>query len=242
MRAVTASICKRGGRTVNQDAVCAETSADKLCLVACDGLGAYEGSELVSRLCADTLAELFRDAGEITEQDVRAFFREAHDRIVMFKSGDPRLASSCTTAACVFCDGRRTFIAHTGDTRVYYFRAGREVFRTTDHSAAQLAVDHGKIDADGIRAHRDRNKLTRVVGGKYFVLPDVHVTEGAPAEGDAFLLCTDGFWEYVPDDEMKEAALLCASPEDALARLENVLLDHADADNDNYSAIMTFVV
>lgn len=50
-------------------------------------LGAYEGSELVSRLCADTLAELFRDAGEITEEDVRAFFREAHDRIVMFKSG-----------------------------------------------------------------------------------------------------------------------------------------------------------
>ena len=41
---------------------------------------------------------------------------------------------------------------------------------------------------------------------------------------------------------MKEAALLCASPEDALARLENVLLDRADADNDNYSAIMTFVV
>ena len=82
MRAVTASICKRGGRTVNQDAVCAETSADRLCLVACDGLGAYEALRVLLKV-AMGVVECFRRG--VVHNDIKP------DNVMMTDDGDVRL-------------------------------------------------------------------------------------------------------------------------------------------------------
>lgn len=242
MIADVARICKQGGRPVNQD--CLETfeGGGRMCLTACDGLGAYAGSGEASEICSAYITRAFaRHAGNVTADAVTEFFRGAHESIVTAKSLDSSLGSSCTTAACVFADDADTLIAHIGDTRVYVFENGKIAMRTADHSVAQLAVERGRIDAEEIRFHKHQNKLTRVVGGKFFVLPDFCALGRAAVSGDAFLLCTDGFWEYVTSAEMEEDIASSQKPAEALGKMEQRLLAAAPAGNDNYSAILAFV-
>ena len=85
---------------------------------------------------------------------------------------------------------------------MYCFRKGEIIFQSVDHSLSQLAVISGDITADEIRGHIDRNKLIRVLGVKENVNPDLNVLEAK--SGDAFLLCSDGFWENIEEKEMEE--------------------------------------
>lgn len=242
MNVVVAKICDKGGRQVNQDSAGVCSGDGRMCLAACDGLGAYAGSGEASNICVAHILRAFeRYGGELTTDAVGAFFHGAYEEIMTAKAENASLGSSCTTAACVFANDKNALIAHIGDTRVYVFDQGNIAFRTTDHSVAQLEVEKGKIEAEEIRFHKHQNKLTRVVGGKFFVLPDVTTLSRAPRGGDAFLLCTDGFWEYVRESEMEYAVKEYADPADALAFLEKRLLEEADDGHDNYTAILAYV-
>jgi len=99
----------------------------------------------------------------------------------------------------------------------------------------------GHITPAEIRTHKDQNKLTRVVGSEYYGQPDVETLSEPLSPGDAMILCTDGFWEYVLEDEMEEDLLSSDTPDDALAKMEARLLSRADNYNDNYTAIVVMV-
>lgn len=242
MNVELAQLCKIGDRSVNQDSVETLLDGNRMCLTVCDGLGAYAGSGKASDLCSAYITRAFaKDRGALTADGVSAYFRGAHDRIMTAKAEDSSLGSSCTTAACLFADDTDTVIAHIGDSRVYTLSFGQVTMRTADHSVAQLAVERGKIDAKEIRFHKHQNKLTRVVGGKFFILPDVFALGRPPRAGDAFLLCTDGFWEYVLESDMAEDVREAANPREALERMERRLLAVAPEGNDNYSAILAYI-
>ena len=59
MKISAASICKQGGREYNQDFVSGTVVGNEACLVVCDGLGSYVGSEVASRLCATKIVDLY---------------------------------------------------------------------------------------------------------------------------------------------------------------------------------------
>ena len=101
----------------------------------------------------------------------------------------------------------------------------------------------GRIPLRDIRSDKDQNKLTRVLGSDYYIPPDCDIYNTPLAVGDAFILCTDGFWEYVYEEEM-EADLYAsnATPDKALALMEQRLLARVNKFNDNYSAIVAMVV
>ena len=63
----------------------------------------------------------------------------------------------------------------------------------------------------------------------------------AIAEGDAFLMCTDGFWEFVTETEMEATFSKSDTPENWLAAMECILLRNAPASHDNYTATAIFV-
>jgi len=143
--------------------------------------------------------------------------------------------------ACVFTNFDKTAIAHIGDTRVYLVRQGKIVHQTRDHSLAQIAVDNGEISLHNIRQHKDQNKLTRVLGSDYFVAPDIKIIDTPLEIGDGFLICTDGWWEYVYEDEIEAIFALTKDPQDALLRMERRLNKRAPQYNDNFSAIIAMV-
>lgn len=247
MKILTSSICKQGGREYNQDYLDLAVSDDGACLVVCDGLGSYYGSEVASRICASRIIEEYNRIKQVdAERAVKpefcqSYIQSAHNRVTDEKERNPEIKSSCTTVACVITDFNSTVMSHIGDTRIYFFRKNKLYFQTRDHSLSQLAVEQGKIPLRDIRSHKDQNKLTRVLGSGYYIPPDCDVYNSALEAGDAFILCTDGFWEYIYEEEMEEDLTCSATPEEAVAKMEQRLLARVTKFNDNYSAIVAMV-
>lgn len=246
MRILFSSLCKIGGRACNQDYVGHCIKKDKACLVVCDGLGSYKSSDIISKLCTETLVTEYKKGLENGEnvfhyETVKRWFEKAYDNVLAAKSKNDDLGGACTTVACVTTDGNSTVISHIGDTRVYFFRNNKLIFRSIDHSLAQIAVDSGKILPQDIRKHKDQNKLTRVLGSDYYIIPDFHKIDTPLQKGDTFLLCSDGFWEYVYEKDMEKILSASGSPKEALVQMEERLVKRADNDNDNYSALLAVI-
>jgi len=102
-------------------------------------------------------------------------------------------------------------------------------------------VDAGHIRADAIRHHEDRNRLTRSLGnpGKLRTTVLEQAIEVHP--GDAFLLCTDGFWEFVTESDMQATLANASAPVDWLAAMERILQSRAPDSHDNYTATALFL-
>ena len=129
-------------------------------------------------------------------------------------------------------------IAHVGDSRAYQFVNGKNQFCTFDHSVSRMAVVSGEIPMEAIRHHVDRNKLLRSVGGSENVRVELDRINVIPDVKNMFLLCSDGFWEYVTEEEMEKTLLKYPVPEKWLAAMRKILKREAPKGNDNNSAIV----
>ncbi len=247
MKILTSTICKQGGREYNQDYLDLAVADDGACLVVCDGLGSYYGSEVASRICATNIIETYTrikqlDAARAVRPEFcQSYIQTAHNRVVDEKEKNPKIKSSCTTVACVVTDFNSTVMSHIGDTRVYFFKNNKLHFQTKDHSLSQIAVEMGQIPLRDIRSHKDQNKLTRVLGSDYYIPPDCDIYNSPLQPGDAFILCTDGFWEYVYEEEMEQDLAGSETPDAVVAKLEQRLLSRVSKFNDNYSAIVAMI-
>ena len=125
--------------------------------------------------------------------------------------------------------------AHAGDSRFYHFHNGRLVYQTLDHSASQLAVIMEEITPEQIRFHEDRNRVLRCLGQDGSIQPTAAGFTLEPGT-HAFLLCTDGFWEFVLEQEMEADLSAAADPEDWLRRMQQRLQERIPPNNDNNSA------
>jgi len=246
MKMLIASICKKGGREYNQDYLAHFSYDGKVCLVVCDGLGSYAGSDVASRVCAENVIKGFKKAVKdgkdvILTEFSRTVIKNAHSHVVMHKEKTPEISSSCTTVASVITDFKSTVMSHMGDSRIYFFDGGKLCYQSKDHSFAQLAVNRGECTLRNIRSHPDQNKLLRVLGTDCYIDPDIERIDTHLKPGDAFILCTDGFWEYVYEEEMEEALERINDPKEAINTLEKLLLRRISATNDNYTAIVAIV-
>ena len=141
-----------------------------------------------------------------------------------------------TTVAIVRIEADHASFAHVGDTRIYAFKNGQVVFQSRDHSVAQMSVQCGEIAPDQIRNHPDRNMLTRALGGSETV--KLETTQLKNDSYDAVLICSDGFWEYIFENEMCMALQNNSDPETWLEIMQNKLLYRTPNNNDNNTAII----
>lgn len=239
---VISTITDKGGRPYNQDYAAYATKNGFVIMAVADGLGSYSGSELASEAAVKASLSYFDSAvcggdDPIAGDFICKLFKVAHAAILREKAGNPELRSMCTTLSVVISDKTRLIAAHEGDTRVYFFRGDSLYFYSKDHSLARAAVERGEIAPDEIREHRDQNKLTRVLGGDSFALPDYKICTDF-AEGDSILVCTDGFWEYVYENEFERILRSTDGANPALKRAEEILLARAPYGHDNYTAML----
>ena len=145
-----------------------------------------------------------------------------------------------STVVGLVTDGTKACWGHVGDSRLYLFRAGRLVHQTKDHSVPQVLADAGQIEQCEIRQHEDRNRLLRTIGSKQ-VLRSAVFEPTELVKGDAFLLCSDGFWDYVLEDEMLVDLIRSAAPTDWLQRMQQRLLARVSGEFDNYTALAVWM-
>ncbi len=101
-----------------------------------------------------------------------------------------------------------------------------------------MAVFAGEITLDEIRHHPDRSKLLRAMGGDDEVTVEYEaIEELSPESSHAFLLCSDGFWEYVHESEMEETYRVSETPETWIDKMREILKKKVqDVKNDNNTA------
>lgn len=231
-----ASYTDIGGRPRNEDTVRYTTQGEQaLCLVLADGLGGHGGGELASAAAAQSICQSWD--GTADAQRLKALVREANLRVLALQT--PQCAMK-TTAAVLTLAGKQAVWAHVGDSRLYYFHDGKLDFQTRDHSAAQLGVLLGDITTDQIRFHEDRSRVLRALGQDDELTVDTGQQE-LDGGKHAFLLCSDGFWEYVLEPEMEQDLASAAGPEDWLERMRWRLKKRIPADNDNNTAAAVWV-
>lgn len=234
----TAVVSRCGGRAQNEDH-CGYVLLDcGACWVVADGLGGHRGGATASQLVVKTILESFQRCPGLTTATLASNLRAAHEALRRRQTEERELCSMQTTATLLISDYRSCLWAHVGDSRLYRFRGGRVVFQTQDHSVAQLLVHSGEITQGQVRRHEDRDRLLRTLGQQGE--PRVASAEApVPLErSDVYLLCTDGFWEFVTEDEMEDELAKSANPEEWVGALVSRILDRAPATHDNYTAIV----
>lgn len=235
------AITDKGGRTKNEDSVKHYYMAGSCgCWVVADGLGGHAAGEVASAVAAESIVERFSHFPSLDTESIRECFNYALNRILNIQQEEPRLKSMRTTAVGLFTDCSRLTWAHIGDSRLYFFRDGKLYFQTKDHSVSQACVAAGEITTDQIRFHEDRSKLLKVLGTDEKLKLEIHRPPVIPENGDAFLLCSDGFWEYVLESEMENELLKSENPEIWISRLTELLLGRVEGEYDNFSAIAVF--
>lgn len=222
-----------GGRDKNEDCCGIKSIGENLILVAADGLGGHGDGQAASSLATAQLLLCGSDGTFPTEQEVYAAFDTANAAICTNQTNSRHMK---TTAVYLCLHQSRAIWAHIGDSRLYHFFNGKIVEYTLDHSVSQMAVLLGEISHEQIPGHADRSRLLRALGCEQ-IEPTVRSPIRLEKGRHDFLLCTDGFWEYVPEAYMEQAL---AENADAAAwgkAMRTYLNTHCRPDHDNYTAL-----
>lgn len=237
MKISTAYVSDVGGREKNDDTVRIIEQPDGICVFVGDGLGGYDGGKLASSTAAKVIEEYRNDGSFLEEAQMQKAARMANEAV--FEQQKNRRGQMKTTLVVLSIEEENARWMHVGDSRLYHFVDGKLKSQTMDHSVSQVAVLMGEILQSEIRFHEDRNRVLRALGSEN-AKPDISPVTKLSAEKEAFLLCTDGFWEYIYENEMEQTLLTAKTPQEWLTEMLKLLKVRVPKDNDNFSAAVIF--
>jgi serine/threonine protein phosphatase PrpC len=236
-----------GDRQEQQDriALIAHRQIAGACLaVVADGMGGHTGGAMAAEQVIISSSSAFQSWG--IDNDPREILRgallEAHDMIRASRYLNEKDPHS-TSVFFMLLPGRRCFWSHCGDSRLYAFRGRRMLFRTRDHSYVEHLIQKGRITRREAETHPNRNILLTSLGGKEtprIEFGDLEALNTSIQDRDSFLLCSDGLWGYLQEQEMAE--IISDHPAKvAAARLIEIARERANGDGDNLSlALLKF--
>lgn len=231
------SYTNKGGRPNNEDSIRGGLENGRGVFVLADGLGGHSLGEVASSIAAETVLDGCFAASQLDGRTMEEQLKEANHQVLKGQEL-PGQEDMKTTAVALAIEGDMAYWAHVGDSRLYHFSGGELAGVTRDHSVTYMKYLGGEISYMDVYHDDDRASLLRVLG-RASCQPEAGEAEVIP--GDAFLLCSDGFWEFVYNEEM-QADLLKAETPAQWVRL--MLLRHirrTPPGNDNFSAIAVLV-
>jgi len=207
-------------RTHNEDNFLIDKKL-RLFLVA-DGMGGHAAGEIASSIAVHEIRDAVFNSRELIDryrvdhpgvqgyeilQILEAAIQAACAAVHARAQAEPDKRGMGTTATLLLIAGGgdhlRGFIAHVGDSRVYLARQNQCHVLTEDHSLMNELVRRGKLNREQIESSpykQYKNAVTRAVGVYGSVEVDTFDFDILP--GDRFLLCSDGMYAYVDEDEL----------------------------------------
>jgi protein phosphatase len=207
-----------------------------LYLVA-DGMGGHTAGQVASEMAAEAALRAVRTlqgASASLAEKLRYAVTSANREIYQTGRQQPELAGMGTTLVSVLVLEGRAALAHVGDSRAYLVRGGRIRQLTDDHSVVGELLRRREISEDAAREHPHRHVLTRALGVRPVVEPDL--AELSPEPDDVFVLCSDGLTVHVEDDEIAEHVVGAADPDACVETL--VDLANARGGDDNITVLV----
>jgi serine/threonine protein phosphatase PrpC len=233
-------LSKPGGRAVNEDAYGFWAGPDCWFCALSDGVGGHAGGDVASKLVVQQIMAWFYRQPDASGDNIAAALRAANAALVAEQRRCPELADMRATILVLALDTRRATAiwGHIGDTRLYCFRGKAILSQTRDHSVVQSMVDAGYLAPGDVRSSPNRNALLAALGDARQFDPRIEAAPLPLRDGDLFLLCTDGFWEYVEEADMEQGLQVAQAPEAWLQRLERMVVQRGRPGQDNYSALV----
>jgi len=198
-----------------------------------DGMGGYAHGGVASSLALQTFFETFYAADGVSPlQKFRVSIQNAN--LSVYQTAQRMAAGRMgTTLTVVNIIGKKIYVGHVGDSRAYLIRGNKTRLLTNDHTRVGELVRMHVLSPDKVRTHSQRSILEKCLGLNLFIQPDIFQF---PVEnGDTILLCTDGIWSVIEDQELA----LLSNEATSAAELNQRIFDLAmkrDSD-DNLSAI-----
>ena len=172
--------------------------------IVADGMGGHAAGEVASHLAVETIRKVYYESDDSIERSLKEAFRMANSKIHGEASKDSKRRGMGTTATTVVMLDGMLQIAHVGDSRLYSISQEGISQLSSDHTYVQEMIRKGDMIAEEAARHPDRNILTRAMGTQ----PQVEVEwQSMPYEwksGNRLLLCSDGLYDYLADDEIRE--------------------------------------
>jgi PPM family protein phosphatase len=201
----------------------------RLAIIA-DGMGGYEGGQEASRLAVETVRHIYdRDFADPQHTLVNAF-QSAHEAIQRYGLEHPQFHGMGTTCTAASIIDHHLYFAHVGDSRLYLVRPDTFTRLTRDHSYVGRLVETGIVRSEDAESHPQRHILTAALGSGREITPQVPDAPIPISAGDTLILCTDGLWSVVGEQELAKVSR-ANSPADTCQRLVRMALEHGGPDN-----------
>lgn len=229
----------QGGRSGNQDSVGIAETPEYAVYVVADGLGGHLHGEQASACAVNALTAPLPPCGDDLDAWLRQRIADANAQILRLQE-QQRSNMKSTVTALVLKDTQAAW-ANVGDCRLYYLHNRAVEKITEDHSVAYKKYRAGEITREQIPMDEDQSSLLRTLGNPTRCQPDSCVLEHPLEAGDGFLICSDGMWEYIRDDEILVDFLKADCAETWADLLLLRAMDRINAGNDNLSLITVMV-
>ncbi|MCR4923433.1 MAG: protein phosphatase 2C domain-containing protein [Lachnospiraceae bacterium] len=228
-----------GGRSHNEDAIGSKLSGEKGIFIVADGLGGHKKGELASEYVVESMLEAFEaDSSMDRSLWLKESLARINSGILELQKENDCIMKSTAVVLCI--EGEKACFGHVGDSRLYYIHNMDIDYITHDHSVAYKKYMAGEISRLDINTDEDQATLLRSLGSsdRY----EAEVAEAVTMEsGDGFMLCSDGIWEYLHDDEVLVDYLKAEDARNWAERLLLRVIDRVDQNNDNLSVITVLV-
>lgn len=193
-----------GGRKENQDSAGFKDTALGAVIVVCDGMGGVNGGRMASSLAVTTILDTVDAAPREADRQgvLTKAIRKANENILAYGAEHPSYAGMGTTVTAIIVSDYSVVAAYVGDSRIYQLRGKNKVFRTFDHSMVFEMVKRKALTEEQARLSAQSNVILKALGVSEIVDPDVF--ELPYQKGDRFILCSDGFWGAMPEEDFIE--------------------------------------
>lgn len=216
--------------------------------VVCDGMGGVAGGKIASAIAEETfMASLVEATDEIEKskfdgKKIKAVIESSIQKAnmaVLEKAREDRSLQGmgCTLNAIVFCEPKsKIYYANVGDSRLYMIKKREIKQLSKDHSYVQILVDNKEITPEEAENHPKKNLITKALGVREELEPDIFERKVSLKSETYFLLCSDGLHGLVPKDKLKKVAFAPISIEEKI--FNYIRLANEAGGDDNISAIL----
>jgi protein phosphatase len=234
-------------RAHNEDSIAADPDIGLATLA--DGMGGYQAGEVASGIAVAMVPAEMRKLiasqalhglnGDAVRKLVVEQATKVNAAIYVAAQQQKQYSGMGTTLVIAYWHDDQVTIGHLGDSRCYRLRGESIKSLTRDHSWIQEQIDAGLMTYEQARASKKKNLVTRACGIDPDVTPEVHTHDVAP--GDIYILCSDGLYDMVSDENIH---LTVSSLKSNLPLAAQQLVQQANDNGgrDNISVILVHVL
>jgi protein phosphatase len=184
-----------------------ELLADKGSLmIVADGMGGHAAGEVASKVAVEIISRAYYESAQCHQAALTQAFHAANQAIFQAARHSRRLTGMGTTCTALVIHDHLAYSAQVGDSRLYLVRGEQIYLMSEDHSAVMEMVRRGQMTRDEARCHSDKNIILRALGTQREINVATWQSPFPLNAGDRFVLCSDGLYDLVSDEEVRRHA------------------------------------